>query len=242
MGPAGEPRRAGLHCPSSRVRRAHAPRAQQASRDAREGCTVPSSLCPTRARSTAPSRPASTREGSPCPEVPPSSVSAPAGGSERPRRVRPPARTWNWKPWLALVAAGACAVLLWNVPPAPVPPEHVSASAQRSSASHAPDAGTAAVGDTSPTEPQAPTPPSTQKEPLAQESLPEPRPGQTRPDGKGRCPGSKQVPINGVCWVPSSMTAEECVENDYVLFQGKCFGPVLEPPKRLQPTSGPSRK
>jgi serine/threonine protein kinase len=175
-------------------------------------------------------------------EVPPSSVPAPAGGSERPRRVRPPARTWNWKPWLALVAAGACAVLLWNVPPAPVPPEHVSASAQRSSASHAPDAGTAAVGDTSPTEPQAPTPPSTQKEPLAQESLPEPRPGQTRPDGKGRCPGSKQVPINGVCWVPSSMTAEECVENDYVLFQGKCFGPALAPPKRPQPTSGPSRK
>jgi serine/threonine protein kinase len=171
-----------------------------------------------------PQRPA---EAQPAAEVPPPNVPAPAGGSQRPGRAGPPARTWNWKPWLALAAVGA--VLLWNVPPATVPPEHVSASTQQSSASHPPDAGAAAVGDTPPTEPQAPT-------------LPELRPGQTRPNEKGRCPGRRQVPINGGCWMPSSMPAEECVENDGVLFQGKCYGPVLSPPKKPQPTSSPSRK
>jgi serine/threonine protein kinase len=187
-----------------------------------------------------PQRPA---ELQPAAEVPLPDEPAPADGSKRPRRVRPPERKRDWKPWLALAAMGACAVLLWKVPPAPVPPEHVFANTQQSSASHAPDAGTAAVGDTPPTEPQAPTPPSTSKKSPAQASLPEPRPGQTKPDKKGRCPGSKQVPINGGCWLEQlPMTAEECVENDGVLFQGKCFAPVLPSPKKPQPTSNPPGK
>jgi hypothetical protein len=70
------------------------------------------------------------------------------------------------------------------------------------------------VGEAAPTKPQASTPPPTQKKPVAQAPLPEPRPGQTRPDKKGRCPGSKQVHINGGCWFEVlQMSAEECVEN-----------------------------
>jgi serine/threonine protein kinase len=158
-------------------------------------------------------------------------------------RVRPLERAWTWKPWLAVAALGVCVLLLCSVLIAPFPPGHVSSGPRQSSESQAPDAGTAAVGDTSPTEPQAPIPPSTQKKPLAQESLPEPRPGQTRPDGKGRCPGSKYVAINGSCWLELfQMTAEECVENDGVLFKGKCYAAVLPPPKKPQPTSSPSRK
>ena len=182
-------------------------------------------------------------EPQPVATVPAPNVSAPASGGEGPRRVRPPTKAWAWTPWLALAAVGVCALLLCNVPPAPLPPGLVSASTQPSSASHAPDAGTAAVGDTPPTEPQASTPPSTLKEPLAQESLPEPRPGQTRPDGKGRCPGRRQVSINGVCWLEHpQVTAEECVENNGVPFQGKCYSPALPSPKKPQPTSSPSRK
>ncbi|HLK99009.1 MAG TPA: hypothetical protein VK539_00415 [Myxococcaceae bacterium] len=106
--------------------------------------------------------------------------------------------------------------------------------------SQAPDAGAAAVGDTSPTEPHAPTQPPTKKQPLAQEPLPEPRPGQVRTDKRGQCPGRKQVPINGGCWVESlPMSAEECVETGYVTFKGKCFGPAHAPPKKPQPTSNP---
>ena len=35
------------------------------------------------------------------------------------------------------------------------------------------------------------------------------------------------------------MSTEECVGNYGVLFNGKCYGPVLAPPKQPQPTSSP---
>ena len=187
-----------------------------------------------------PPRPA---EPPPAAAMLPPGVPAPARGSARLQHVSHPRRRPDWKPWLALAAVGACALLLWKVAPAPLPSEHGFASTPPSSASHAPDAGTAAVGDTSPTEPQAPTPPSTQNRPPAQAPLPEPRPGQTRPDTKGHCPGPRQVPINGGCWLEQfQMTAEECVENDGVLFQRKCYAAVFPSPKRPQPTSNPPRK
>jgi hypothetical protein len=49
------------------------------------------------------------------------------------------------------------------------------------------------------------------------------------------------VLINGACWIDVSalMSAEECVENDSVLFKGKCYGPVFASPKQPQPTSSP---
>ena len=77
---------------------------------------------------------------------------------------------------------------------------------------------------------------------MAQEPLPEPRPGQTRPDEKGRCPGRKQVAINGACWVENpSMNAEECVENGSVFFRGKCYSHALAPPPKPVPTSSPAK-
>jgi len=161
-----------------------------------------------------------------------------AGGDERPEPSKPVERVQTRKLWLTLAAAGAGAVLLWNPQPVPSPPGQEPASAPQ--ASHAPDAGPAAVGDTSPTEPPASTEPPTEKKPVAQEPLPEPRPGQARPDKRGHCPGRKQVPINGGCWVELlQMDAEECAENGGVLFKGKCFGPAHAPPKKAQPTSSP---
>ena len=111
----------------------------------------------------------------------------------------------------------------------------------RASDSQATDAGTAAVGDTAPTQPQASPSPAKEKKPVAQEPLPEPRPGQARPDKRGQCPGRKQVPINGGCWddVSSSMDAQACVESGHVRFEGKCFVPANAPPKKPQPTSSP---
>jgi serine/threonine protein kinase len=161
--------------------------------------------------------------------------------AERPERPRPLVRTRAWKPWLALAAAGACAVLLWNSQQVPRPSGPVSVSTPGASDAQAPDAGTAAVGDSLPTEPQAPTPAPTEKQPLAQEPLPEPRPGQARPDEKGRCLGRKQVPINGGCWidVSSAIDAQDCAESGYVLFKGRCFGPASPPPKKPKPTSSP---
>ena len=140
-----------------------------------------------------------------------------------------------------MAAAAGFAGLLWNVARVSVPPQRISASSPHASDSQSPDAGTAAVGDTSPTQKQAPTPPAQEKKPVAQEPLPEPRPGQTRPDKRGQCPGRKQVLINGACWidVSASMSTEECVENGSVLFNGRCYEPVQPAPNQPQPTSSP---
>jgi serine/threonine protein kinase len=161
--------------------------------------------------------------------VPPPAESPPAV-----ERGRPAVWTWAWRPGLAVAVVGACAVLLWNVARVTARPQRVSADFQ------SPDAGTSAVGDTSPTEPQAPSAPTQEKKPVVQESLPEPRPGQTRPDRRGQCPGNKQVPINGGCWFELlPMSAEECVQNDGEFFKGKCYDPAHPSPKKPQPTSSP---
>jgi len=158
-------------------------------------------------------------------------LEAGAGGAEHPAPSKPPVRARAWKPWRALTAVGSGAVLLWYSMPLLVPP---------GPSSQTPEAGTVAVGDTSPTEPQASTAPGTEKKPLAQEPLPKPRPGQLRPDKRGQCPGRQQVAINGGCWVESSLAnAQACAESGYVFFQGRCFGPALEPPRKPQPTSSP---
>jgi len=152
-----------------------------------------------------------------------------AGEEERPESTGPPVRARAWKPWLTLAAAGAGAVWLWS-----------SNRVPRAFNAQAPDAGTTAVGDTSPTEPRAATASPEENKPLAQQPLPQPRPGQARPDEKGRCLGPRQVPINGGCWVEQlPMSAEECVEGGYVPFQGKCYLPAPAPPKKPAPTSSP---
>jgi serine/threonine protein kinase len=158
-----------------------------------------------------------------------------AVAGEPPERPRSVARRPAWKPWLALAAAGTAAVLLWTLRPGP-------ASLQQASGSKVPEAGTSAVGDSAPTAPLASAHPASEPEPMAQEPLPEPRPGQARPDEKGRCPGRLQVPINGGCWVEatSSMDAQSCAESGYVFFRGKCYSPALVPPRKPPPTSNPT--
>jgi serine/threonine protein kinase len=164
-------------------------------------------------------------------------LEAAAGGEERSERSNPPGRARAWKPWLALTAAGACTALLWHSQLVRLP--HGPGNTPRASDSRAPDAGTAAVGNTTPTVPRASTSSAKEKKPLAQQPPPEPRPGQLRPDKRGQCPGRKQVPINGGCWLDVSplVDAQACEENGHVLFQGKCFVPVNAPPKKPQPTS-----
>jgi len=156
-------------------------------------------------------------------------LEAVAGQEEGTESAMPPGRTRTWKPRLTLAAAGACAVLLW-----------CSQWVPRAFNTQTPDASTVAVGDTSLTEPQASTAPQKENKPHGQESLPQPRPWQARSDEKGRCPGRKQVPINGACWVEQlPMSAEECAELGYVPFQGKCYLPAPAPPKKPAPTSSP---
>ena len=146
------------------------------------------------------------------------------------------------RPVLVLAATGLAALLLWTFQPRnPGPPRPLNPSAPQALAFQAPDAGTAAVGDTSPAEPEASDPPPAKPKAMAKEPLPEPRPGQLRPNNNGRCLGSMQVAINGGCWVENpSMTAEACTESGYVRFEGKCYSPALETPRQPRPTSNPT--
>ena len=155
-------------------------------------------------------------------------LEAAAGAPERPERSEPSERTRSWKPWLTLAAA-ACAVLLWS-----------SQWLPRASEAQVADEDTTAIGDSTSTAPHTASP--EENTPLAQEPLPLPRPGQARPDEKGRCLGHNQVPINGGCWVVLlPLSAEKCVESGYVPFQGKCYLPAPAPPKKSVPTLSPGQ-
>jgi serine/threonine protein kinase len=174
-------------------------------------------------------------------EVLEAAADEPVKAEERAERPRSLERTRARKRWLAVAAAGACAVWLWSSQRVPRPPSLKSASTQKTSEAQAPETGTAALGDSATTKGQDSTPSAAGKSSLAQASPPEPRAEQARPDKRGRCPGPKQVPINGVCWLEfPSMSAEECTENGNMLFKGKCYAPAFAPPQKTLPTSSPA--
>jgi hypothetical protein len=166
-------------------------------------------------------------------------ASVPTGDGEPPRLPGLRLRISAWKPWLALAAAGVAALLLWSLRPLF---GHAPASTQQASGAQVPEAGSAAVGDTLPTAPVASAAPASEPAPMAQEPLPELRPGQARPDEKGRCPGRLQVAINGGCWldVSSAVDAQGCTESGYVLFKGRCYSPALALPQKPLPNSSPA--
>jgi serine/threonine protein kinase len=158
----------------------------------------------------------------------------PSANGSRPRR--PALRRWSW---LATAAAGLtlAASVGW---------EWVERDADTSSvptvaaagAGRA-DAGTSGLGEAvSATSAVDASEPSVQV--MAEEPLPEPMPGQTRPDAKGRCPHKLQVALNGACWIPFAPEACEASVASGQLFRGKCYVPVQ--PRNHPSTSEPSRR
>ncbi len=147
----------------------------------------------------------------------------PSPASERRR-----ARAATWAP------AGAVALLVAFLVLVPTKKQGTSQVA-------APDAGAAGVGDTAPSSPPEPIQEQPQRKEIAQEPPPKPFQGQRRPDARGRCPGEKQVPINGGCWVEyHAKDAKECAQYGYLLLKGKCFAPTLDPDSKPVPTSSPT--
>jgi predicted Ser/Thr protein kinase len=67
---------------------------------------------------------------------------------------------------------------------------------------------------------------------LGEEAQPEPRPGQARPDAKGRCPRKRQVALNGGCWRVLGLEREECEDLSGEVFQGTCYVPIVSPRRR----------
>jgi hypothetical protein len=148
--------------------------------------------------------------------------------------------TWRWTPWhtpAAIVLSGLFLLGLQAV--VQHLPEVLVSCGQQSSSSSKPKTGTSGVG--SPPAPQRRARPPSKNKPLAQD-VPAPlRPQQTRPNEKGKCPGRGQAAFNGACWVEQpSLTAEQCTNNGYALFKGKCFAPAFDPPQKSVPTSSPA--
>jgi serine/threonine protein kinase len=165
----------------------------------------------------------------------------------QPTRARASKPPRAFKPWLALVASAAVALVLWSQASSlSVSPEQVPTSSPEQAQAQAPDAGTAAVGESASSTTPSSAPLPSREQSLSQEGSLIPDPGQprrqARPDAKGQCPVLKQVIFNGFCWAElASMTTEECARFGYITLKGKCYAPVLELPQKTVPTSGPGK-
>lgn len=123
-------------------------------------------------------------------------------------------------------------------------PEGASPEEQVASGPGRPDAGSADLGDTAAAAPLATVhePSKSKPEAVGQERPPGPLPGQIRPNAKGQCPGSKQVAINGGCWVEYPATnAGECAQNSLLPFKNRCYGPAMDSRREPPPTSDQPR-
>jgi serine/threonine protein kinase len=152
-------------------------------------------------------------------------------------RVSPRSPPRRWRSWLATAAAGlVLAPWAWWATHGP-PVHKPSLLTNESEAADQADGGTAGLGETAAsTAPvEAATALSFQEVP-AEAPPPEPQPGQTRPDAKGRCPHKRQVALNGGCWV--ALEPEKCEALKLSLYKGACYVPVIPP--GLPSTSTPA--
>ena len=101
-----------------------------------------------------------------------------------------------------------------------------------------PEAGPVGLGEAVASASTEDSPETLGPQAMAAETPPEPQPGQTRPDAKGRCPRKQQVALNGGCWMAFSVDQEACTELRGHLYKGTCYLPFI-PPGR-PPTSSPA--
>jgi hypothetical protein len=158
-------------------------------------------------------------------------------------RVSLAARARSWRGPLvktaALLALGAWG---WWLAPgsSPKPPavvRHEAGTARQE------DGGTAGLGDDAATASTTASPAPSVPGVRAEDTPPEPLPGQARPNAKGRCPRPHHVSLGGGCWVKTSMEREDCESFKPIggnMFQGTCYMPVLLHGR--QPTSDPGHK
>ena len=74
---------------------------------------------------------------------------------------------------------------------------------------------------------------------MSEDTLPEPLPGQVRPDEKGRCPRKGLVALNGGCWAETAWEPEKCQKLGGQMFKGTCYVPFIPPGRSRPPTSDP---
>ncbi len=157
-------------------------------------------------------------------------------------RVRSEASEPSWLPRLSLAAGVfALAAWAWWITPSSSCGERDAAQAVASHAEQK-DAGTSGLGEAAAVVSAKSWPGNAAPEVVAEEKLPEPIPGQTQPNSKGRCPHKKEVALNGGCWVATALESEECELLHGKMFRGTCYMPVLLPSGSRMPTSCPTAK
>jgi serine/threonine protein kinase len=214
------------------------------------GHFVPVSL-PLNLAGQAPPLPAPAPEepsGAPAPERPGNSAppavrepptAATSGGRRSAHLQQARVSAWRGRPWFALAAAVALGVWVWSDTPGE-PAEDPALACAGASTEEEPDAGTRGLGELAAATSMEPTPAPVLQEKLADEPLPEPQPGQTRPNAKGQCPRKGQIALNRGCWAETSLDREGCAELNGQTFKGLCYVPIIPPGRR--PTSGSTDK
>jgi hypothetical protein len=173
-------------------------------------------------------------------EAPGPLATEPTGASGAAERFMHRVRTWGGWPWLTL-AATCLAVALWaRQDPRGEPSEEPALAHAEASEEEAPDTGTRGLGEAAAATALEQAPAASVHEKLAEEPLPDPQPGQLRPDAKGRCPHKGQIALNKGCWAETSLDREGCAQLNGQMYKGLCYAPII-PPGR-SPTSSPTDK
>jgi serine/threonine protein kinase len=157
-------------------------------------------------------------------------------------RVRLSTRVGPW-PLRLMTAAGLLVLGAWAGWVArEKTPDQPTAVRQEADKSRLENVGPTGLGEEAEAQAEEASPTPAKPGVQAEDTLPEPLPGQKQPDAKGRCPHPKHVPLNGGCWVITPFTREKCAEFDGNghMYKGVCYVPVLSPGR--PPTSHPLRK
>jgi hypothetical protein len=153
--------------------------------------------------------------------------------------VSPPVSVRQWSSRL-LASAAVFMLVTWAWWMAPESSGEKSSVAQpETGGAGQQDGGTAGLGEAAASVAAVDSAGPSFQEGVAEDPLPEPLPGQARPDANGRCPRKQQVVLNGGCWKRLSLEREECEEISGHVFKDACYVPG-SPPRR-KPTSSPIR-
>jgi len=157
-----------------------------------------------------------------------------------PARLRPRAQSPTWRT-VGTVVLASMLLGVWAWQGVHLQPEGASVS-QRTADTERPDAGTTRLAEALPEAPKASAHPPAMQEAIRQDTPPEPVPGQLRPNERGQCPGGKQVPLLGGCWleVPAK-DAEECEANGQVFIKDRCYARAFGHRRKNPPTSDQAR-
>jgi hypothetical protein len=163
--------------------------------------------------------------------------SSPVRPSRLPLRIRSRRRhAWLWVP----AAAAGLALGVWLGRTASHEPQEQPAVARAEPPrADSADAGTAGLGEAATVAAQDKVPAVSTDPGMSADALPEPQPGQVRPDEKGRCHRKGAVALNGGCWAETSIEREGCTELGGQMFKGTCYVPFMPPGRKRPPTSGP---